>query len=72
MSQRETVHDRAWRREHKLRRRLGDGHYPEKPLRMRWATYNRILDKLIAANRILDERMIKFVERLDRRSSRRA
>ena len=47
-----------------------DGHYPEKPLRMRWATYNRILDKLIAANRILDERMIKFVERLGRRTSR--
>ena len=49
-SQRETVHDRAWRREHKLRRRLGDdpmdGHYPEKPLRMRWATYNRILKRI--------------------------
>ena len=75
-SQREAVHDRAMRRADKLRRRLGDdpmdGHYPEKPLRMRWATYNRILDKLFAANRILDERMIKFVERLGRRASRRA
>ena len=75
-SQREAVHDRAMRREDKLRRRLGDdpmdGHYPEKPLRMRWATYDRLLDKLIAANRILDERMLKFVERLGRRTSRRA
>ena len=64
------------RRAHKLCRRLGDdpmdGHYPEKPLRMRWATYDRLLDKLIAANRIADERMLllasKFVERLDRRT----
>jgi len=50
-SQREAVHDRAMRRARKLCRRLGDdqmdGYYPEKPLRMRWATYNRILDKLI-------------------------
>ena len=71
-SQRETVHDRAWQRQDKLCRRLGDdpmdGHYPKKPLRMRWATYNRILDKLVAANRILDERMIGFVERLGRRT----
>ena len=45
-----------------------DGHYPEKPLRMRWVTYDRLLDKLIAADRILDERMLKFVEQLDRRT----
>ena len=54
------------------RRRLGDdpmdGHYPEKPPRMRWVTYNRILDKLVAANSILDEQLIKFVERLGRRT----
>ena len=53
-SQRETVHDRAMRRAEKLCRRLGDdpmdGHYPEKPPQMRWATYDRLLDKLIAAN----------------------
>jgi hypothetical protein len=55
-SQRETVHDRAMRRSDKLRRRLGDdpmdGYYPEKPPRMRGATYDRLLEKLIAANRI--------------------
>ena len=64
------------RRAHKLCRRLGDdpmdGHYPEKPPRMRGATYDRLLEKLIAANRIADERMLKFVERLGRRTSHRA
>ena len=58
------------RRSDKLCRRLGDdpmdGHYPKKPPRMRWVTYNRILDKLVAANSILDEQLIKFVERLGR------
>ena len=71
-SQRETVQDRARRRDDKLCRRLGDdpmdGHYPEKPPRMRWVTYNRILDKLVAANSILDEQLIKFVERMGRRT----
>ena len=33
---------------------------------------DRLLDKLIAANHIADERMLKFVERLGRRTSRRA
>ena len=67
-SQREAVYDRARRRADKLRRRLGDdpmdGHYPEKPLRMRWATYDRLLDKLIAANRIPDERMLLLASKL--------
>jgi hypothetical protein len=67
-SQREAVHDRAMRRARKLRRRLGDdpmdGHYPEKPLRMRWAMYDRLLDKLIAANRIPDERMLLLASKL--------
>ena len=76
-SQREAVHDRAMRRARKLCRRLGgdpmDDHYPpEKPPRMRGATYDRLLDKLIAADRVADERMLKFVERLGRRTSRRA
>ena len=52
----------------KLCRRLGDdpmdGHYPEKPPRMRWATYDRLLDKLIAANRIADERMLLLASKL--------
>jgi hypothetical protein len=35
---------------------------------MRGATYDRLLDKLIVANRVADERMLKFVERLGRRT----
>ena len=67
-SQRETVHDRAMRRAQKLRRRLGDdpmdGHYPEKPPRMRGATYDRLLNKLIAADRVADERMLLLASKL--------
>jgi hypothetical protein len=47
-SQRETVHDRAMRRARKLYLRLGgdpaDDTYPHKPTRMRWITYNRLMD----------------------------
>jgi hypothetical protein len=55
-SQGEAAHDRAQRRSRKLYRRLGgdpfDDHYPEKPPRMRWATYERLLGKLAAADRV--------------------
>jgi hypothetical protein len=58
-SQRETVYDRALRRSRKLCKRLGgnaaDDEYPDKPKRMRWSTYNRIMDKLIAADHVADE-----------------
>ena len=68
-SQREAVHDRAMRRARKLCRRLGgdpmDDHYPpEKPPRMRGATYDRLLDKLIAADRVADERMLLLASKL--------
>jgi len=37
-----------------LCKRLGgdwaDDTYPEKPSRMRWSTYNRIMEKLVAAD----------------------
>ena len=60
-SQRETKYDRALRRARKLRLRLGgdpaDDEYPDKPPRMRWATYNRLLDKLRAADDVADERL---------------
>jgi hypothetical protein len=52
-SQRETKFDRALRRARKLRLRLGgdpaDDEYPDKPPRMRWTTYHRLMDKLVAA-----------------------
>ena len=60
-SQRETKYDRALRRARKLRLRLGgdpaDDEYPNKPPRMRWAMYNRLLDKLRAADGVADERL---------------
>ena len=34
-----------------------DGAVPDKPPRMRWATYNRLLDKLRAADGVADERL---------------
>jgi hypothetical protein len=58
---RETKYDRALRRARELRLRLGgdptDDEYPDKPPRMRWATYNRLLDKLRAADGLADERL---------------
>jgi hypothetical protein len=57
-SQRETKYSRALRRARKLRLRLGgeptDDEYPDKPPRMRWATYNRLLDKLRAADGVAE------------------
>jgi hypothetical protein len=57
-SQRETLGDRASRTTRKLCRRLGgdpeDDSYPDKPRRMRWNTYNRLMDKLVAADRLAD------------------
>ena len=32
-----------------------DDEYPDKPLRMRWATYNRLMDRLVAADSVTDE-----------------
>src|SRR5215470_15334448 len=61
-SQRESWHDRAYRRARKLYRRLGgdpaDDEYPDKPKRMRWTTYNRLIDKLVAADRVVDARLV--------------
>jgi hypothetical protein len=68
LSQRETVYERAIRRARKLCRRLGgdlaDDGYPAKPPRTRWVTYVRLLDKLIAAERVSDERMILLISKL--------
>ena len=60
-SQRETKFDRALRRARKLRLRLGgdptDDEYPDKPPRMRWATYNQLMDRLVAADGVAEERL---------------
>jgi hypothetical protein len=66
-SQRETVYDRAMRRARKLTLRLGgdpaDDTYPDKPKRMRWTTYNRMMDNLVAADGVADERLIRLLAR---------
>jgi hypothetical protein len=61
-SQRETAYDRAMRRVHKLYQRLGgdpaDREHPKKPKRMRWTTYNRLIDQLVAAERVVDDMVL--------------
>ena len=61
-SQRETAYDRAMRRAQKLWGRLGgdpaDSDYPAKPKRMRQATYDRLMRKLIAAERAVDDMLV--------------
>ena len=58
-SQRATKFDRTLRRARKLRLRLGgdptDDEDPDKPPRMRWATYNRLMDRLVAADGVANE-----------------
>jgi hypothetical protein len=55
------------RRARKLCLRLGgdpaDDTYPDKPKRMRWTTYNRIMDELVRAEGIADERLLKLAAR---------
>jgi hypothetical protein len=67
-SQRETKYDTAIRRARKLRLRLGgdpaDDEYPDKPPRMRWATYNRLMDRLVATDGVADERLVLLAARL--------
>jgi hypothetical protein len=66
-SQRESWYDRAHRRSRKLHYRLGgdpaDDEYPDKPKRMRWTTYNRLMDKLMAAERVADARLVVLLAR---------
>jgi hypothetical protein len=66
-SQRETVYDRAMRRARKLCLRLGgdpaDDEYPDKPKRVRWTTYDRLMEKLVAADDVADERLVLFAAR---------
>jgi hypothetical protein len=66
-SQRESWYDRAYRRSRKLHRRLGgdpaDAEYPDKPKRMRWITYNRLMERLEAADRVADARLVMLAAR---------
>ena len=64
VSQRETKYDRALRRARKLTLKLGgdpaDDEYPDKPKRMRWTTYNRLMDKLVTADERTEHRHVVF------------
>jgi hypothetical protein len=73
-SQRETAHDRALRRAFKLRSRLGgDGGIGDdiaKPKWMRWSTYDRKLEEIAAAEKIVDAHSLAWIHKLDRRLGR--
>jgi hypothetical protein len=73
-SQRETAHDRALRRAFKLRSKLGSdggiGDYIPKPKWMRWSTYDRKLQKVAAAEEVVDVHLLASVHKLDRRWGR--
>ena len=79
-SQREALGDRASRRARKICRRLGGDPdadtYPDKPRRMRWNTYNRLMDKLVAADRLAhrlaDQRLLTFAVRDETADGRRS
>ena len=64
-SQRESEFDRAIRRARKLYYRLGgdpaDDKYPDKPKGMRWTTYKLLMDKLLAADEVVDKRLAPFL-----------
>ena len=73
-SQQESFPDRAERRAHKIRRKLGGNpeaiRYPRKPPRMPQAKYDQLIDKLAAAESIVEdaanERMFAGLARIER------
>ena len=40
-----------------------DDEYPDKPKRMRWTTYNRLMDRLVAADGVADEQLVLLAAR---------
>lgn len=73
-SQRETPRDRALARAFKHRQRLGDrngiGDFIEKPKGMRWATYDRAVAKVEAAEATVTAHTWALLQTLDRRLRR--
>jgi hypothetical protein len=73
-SQQESFPDRAERRAGKIRRKLGGNpeaiRYPRKPPRMPQAKYDQLIDKLAAAESIVegaaDERLFAGLARIER------
>ncbi len=67
-SQRQSPHDRALGRAFKLRRRLGStagiGDDIDKPKGMRWATFDRKMRQIGAAEAVCDAHLLRFVQKL--------
>jgi hypothetical protein len=73
-SQRQSPHDRALSQAFKRRWRLGSregiGDYIPKPKAMHWATFDRKMKRVQAAEAICDARLLYFVQKLARRGKR--
>jgi hypothetical protein len=67
-SQRQSPYDRAISQAFKRRRRLGAdgglGDPIDKPKGMRWATFDRKMDQVDAAEAVCDARLLRFVQKL--------
>ena len=74
-SQRQSPHDRALGRAFKLRRRLGStagiGDYIEKPKGMRWATFDRKMEQIEAAEAVYNTHLVQFVQQMNSHSKTR-
>jgi hypothetical protein len=70
-SQRQSPHDRAISQAFKRRRQLGStagiGDYIEKPKGMRWATFDRKMDKIEAAEAVCNAHLAQFVQQFTKR-----
>jgi hypothetical protein len=70
-SQRQSPHDRALGRAFKLRRRLGStagiGDEIEKPKGMRWATFDRKIEQIEAAEAICNAHLAQFIRQFTKR-----
>jgi hypothetical protein len=73
-SQRQSPYDRAISRAFKLRHRLGAhgglGDAINKPKGMRWATFDRKLDQIEAAEAVCDTNLLRFVQKLSQHRQR--
>jgi hypothetical protein len=69
-SQRQSPYDRALDRAFKLRRRLGSkdgiGDFIEKPKGMRWATFDREMERIETAEAVCNAHLLRFVQKLGR------
>jgi hypothetical protein len=69
-SQRETATQRAMRRARKINARLGGANtspfpwqLPDKPKRMHWSTYRKLMQKIAAAELMVNERLGRMIAR---------